>query len=92
MPWPTERAATVFDVLGPVYEQAFAHAEAHLASLEWLLGRLALGSRMLDVGSGTGRCPTGAVSPHRSDNDGSGFCGEDSVTDWQALTCAADFR
>jgi hypothetical protein len=38
------------------------------------------------------RCPTGAVSPHRSDNDGSGFCGEDSVTDWQALTCAADFR
>nr|AGS50010.1 methyltransferase [uncultured bacterium esnapd26] len=50
-----QRAAAVFDVLGPVYEKAFAHAEAHRASLEWLLGRLAPGSRVLDVGSGTGR-------------------------------------
>jgi hypothetical protein len=32
-----QRAAAVFDVLGPVYEQAFAHSEAHLASLEWVM-------------------------------------------------------
>lgn len=50
-----QRAARVFDALGPMYEKAFAHSEAHRRSLEWLLGRLAPGSRVLDVGSGTGR-------------------------------------
>ncbi|OQR60345.1 SAM-dependent methyltransferase [Streptomyces maremycinicus] len=50
-----QRAARVFDALGPVYEKAFAHSEAHGRSLEWLLGRLAPGGRVLDVGSGTGR-------------------------------------
>ncbi|MEU2284888.1 class I SAM-dependent methyltransferase [Streptomyces sp. NPDC013178] len=53
-------AAAVFDALGSVYEKAFAHSEAHHRSLEWLLGRLAPGSRVLDVGSGTGR-PTAAT-------------------------------
>ncbi|MFF3965724.1 class I SAM-dependent methyltransferase [Streptomyces griseorubiginosus] len=43
-----------------MYEKAFARSEAHLASLEWLLGRLAPGSRVLDVGSGTGR-PTAST-------------------------------
>ncbi|MFK4106746.1 class I SAM-dependent methyltransferase [Streptomyces sp. NPDC019531] len=55
-----QRAAAVFDALGATYEKAFAHSEAHLASLEWLLGRLAAGSRILDVGSGTGR-PTAST-------------------------------
>ncbi|MFD9389262.1 class I SAM-dependent methyltransferase [Streptomyces sp. NPDC060000] len=50
-----QRAARVFDALGSVYEEAFAHSEAHRRSLEWLLGRLAPGARVLDVGSGTGR-------------------------------------
>ncbi|MFJ8108112.1 class I SAM-dependent methyltransferase [Streptomyces sp. NPDC096132] len=49
------RAAAVFDALGSGYEKAFAHSEAHRRSLEWLLGRLTPGSRVLDVGSGTGR-------------------------------------
>ncbi|MGW1541210.1 class I SAM-dependent methyltransferase [Streptomyces sp. NPDC002309] len=49
------RAATVFDAIGAAYEEAFAGSEAHRASLEWLLGRLTPGSRVLDVGSGTGR-------------------------------------
>ncbi|MFB9465210.1 class I SAM-dependent methyltransferase [Streptomyces cinereospinus] len=48
-------AAAVFDAIGTAYETAFAGSEAHRASLEWLLGRLAPGSRVLDVGSGTGR-------------------------------------
>ncbi|WP_033415589.1 class I SAM-dependent methyltransferase [Streptomyces canus] len=55
-----QRAAVVFDALGLEYEKAFARSEAHLASLEWLLGRLAPGSRVLDVGSGTGR-PTAST-------------------------------
>ncbi len=49
------RAAAVFDALGADYERAFAASPAHRRSLEWLLGRLAPGSRVLDVGSGTGR-------------------------------------
>ncbi|MFB7231600.1 class I SAM-dependent methyltransferase [Streptomyces fimicarius] len=48
-------AAAVFDALGAEYEQAFASSDAHRASLERLLADLAPGSRVLDVGSGTGR-------------------------------------
>ncbi|MFJ6517021.1 class I SAM-dependent methyltransferase [Streptomyces filamentosus] len=57
---PRPPAAAVFDALGADYEKAFAGSEAHRRSLEWLLGRLAPGSRVLDVGSGTGR-PTAEV-------------------------------
>ncbi|MEU4505105.1 methyltransferase domain-containing protein [Streptomyces sp. NPDC024089] len=48
-------AATVFDALGADYERAFAGSAAHHASLQRLLGDLAPHSRVLDVGSGTGR-------------------------------------
>ncbi|MEV0495754.1 class I SAM-dependent methyltransferase [Streptomyces atratus] len=48
-------AATVFDTLGADYERAFAASSAHRASLERLLAQLAPRSRVLDVGSGTGR-------------------------------------
>ncbi|WP_426567634.1 class I SAM-dependent methyltransferase [Streptomyces canus] len=57
-----KRAAAVFDALGSGYEKAFAHSEAHHRSLEWLLGRLAPGSRVLDVGSGTGRPAAAALT------------------------------
>ncbi len=48
-------AAAAFDALGADYEKAFAGSTTHRHSLQWLLGRLAPGSRVLDVGSGTGR-------------------------------------
>ncbi|MER7854256.1 class I SAM-dependent methyltransferase [Streptomyces bacillaris] len=60
-------AATVFDALGAEYERAFAGSAAHHASLDRLLERLAPGSRVLDVGSGTG-VPTArrlAAAGHR---------------------------
>lgn len=48
-------AASVFDALGADYERAFAGSAAHRSSLEQLLKLLAPHSRVLDVGSGTGR-------------------------------------
>ncbi|MEU9400958.1 class I SAM-dependent methyltransferase [Streptomyces sp. NPDC048242] len=48
-------AAVVFDALGLAYEEAFAASAPHLTSLGWLVERLKPGSRVLDVGSGTGR-------------------------------------
>lgn len=57
-----QRAAVVFDALGLTYEKAFARSAAHLASLDWLLERLAPGSRVLDVGSGTGRPTASALT------------------------------
>ncbi|ROQ63442.1 methyltransferase family protein [Streptomyces sp. 840.1] len=53
-------AAALFDAIGAEYEQAFAGSAAHHASLELLLEHLAPHSRVLDVGSGTGR-PTAQV-------------------------------
>ncbi|MGW1229830.1 class I SAM-dependent methyltransferase [Streptomyces sp. NPDC001478] len=48
-------AASVFDALGADYERAFGASAGHRASLERLLAHLAPGSRVLDIGSGTGR-------------------------------------
>jgi SAM-dependent methyltransferase len=56
-------ATTVFDALGADYERAFAASAAHRASLQRLLSRLAPHSRILDVGSGTGR-PTAQSLAH----------------------------
>ncbi|MEV6264295.1 methyltransferase domain-containing protein [Streptomyces sp. NPDC051784] len=53
-------AAVAFDAIGDDYERAFAGSVAHRESLDRLLGRLAPRSRILDVGSGTGR-PTAST-------------------------------
>ncbi|WP_299531646.1 bifunctional 2-polyprenyl-6-hydroxyphenol methylase/3-demethylubiquinol 3-O-methyltransferase UbiG [uncultured Streptomyces sp.] len=60
-------AAEVFDALGAAYETAFADSAAHRASLDGLLAELEPGSRVLDVGSGTGRptAQTLAAAGHR---------------------------
>ncbi|AGJ53216.1 class I SAM-dependent methyltransferase [Streptomyces sp. NPDC053741] len=48
-------AAEAFDAIGADYERAFAGSPAHRGSLDRLLARLSPRSRVLDVGSGTGR-------------------------------------
>jgi cyclopropane fatty-acyl-phospholipid synthase-like methyltransferase len=46
--------AAAFDRIGARYDEAFPHKEGQLAAGEWLINRLAPGSRVLDVGCGTG--------------------------------------
>ncbi|GGU49289.1 class I SAM-dependent methyltransferase [Streptomyces lavendofoliae] len=48
-------AAEVFDAVGVRYEEVFARVPGQLAALDWLIGSLPPGARVLDVGSGTGR-------------------------------------
>jgi SAM-dependent methyltransferase len=44
-----------FDAIGARYEEAFPHKEGQLAAGGWLASELPRGSRVLDVGVGTGR-------------------------------------
>lgn len=46
--------AEAFDDIGERYDEAFPHKEGQLAAGEWLAGELPPGSRILDVGCGTG--------------------------------------
>lgn len=54
-----KRHAAAFDVIGVRYDEAFPHKEGQLAAGAWLLDRLDPGSRVLDLGCGTG-LPTAA--------------------------------
>ncbi|GAA3047254.1 SAM-dependent methyltransferase [Streptomyces olivoverticillatus] len=46
--------AEAFDAIGDRYDEAFPHKEGQLAAGEWLASSLPPGSRILDVGCGTG--------------------------------------
>jgi len=46
--------AEAFDAIGDAYDKAFPHKEAQLAAGEWLTTSLPAGSRVLDLGCGTG--------------------------------------
>jgi SAM-dependent methyltransferase len=46
--------AEAFDVIGDRYDEAFPHKEGQVAATDWLIGSLAAGSRVLDLGCGTG--------------------------------------
>lgn len=46
--------AEAFDAIGDRYDEAFPHKEGQLAAGEWLASSLPAGSRVLDLGCGTG--------------------------------------
>ncbi|MET7683966.1 class I SAM-dependent methyltransferase [Streptomyces sp. NPDC005423] len=46
--------AEAFDAIGDRYDEAFPHKEGQLSAGEWLTGALRPGSRVLDLGCGTG--------------------------------------
>lgn len=46
--------AEAFDAIGDRYDEAFPHKEGQLASGAWLARTLPAGSRVLDIGCGTG--------------------------------------
>lgn len=46
--------AEAFDAIGDRYDQAFPHKEGQVAAGEWLIKSLPAGSRLLDLGCGTG--------------------------------------
>ncbi|MEU9206496.1 class I SAM-dependent methyltransferase [Streptomyces sp. NPDC048415] len=46
--------AEAFDVIGDRYDEAFPHKEGQVAAADWLIGSLAAGARVLDLGCGTG--------------------------------------
>ncbi|MER5968615.1 class I SAM-dependent methyltransferase [Streptomyces sp. NPDC002055] len=51
--------AEAFDAIGDRYDEAFPHKDGQLAAGQWLAGTLPAGSRVLDLGCGTG-VPTAA--------------------------------
>lgn len=51
--------ADAFDQIGERYDEVFPHKDGQLAATDWLIGQLTPGSRVLDVGCGTG-LPTAA--------------------------------
>ncbi|GFE15053.1 methyltransferase [Streptomyces glebosus] len=49
-----EGQAEAFDAIGDRYDEAFPYKKGQLAAAEWLIRSLAGGSRVLDLGCGTG--------------------------------------
>ncbi len=46
--------AEAFDAIGNRYDEAFPHKEGQVGAAAWLIGSLPAGSRVLDLGCGTG--------------------------------------
>ncbi|CAG6394121.1 Ubiquinone/menaquinone biosynthesis C-methylase UbiE [Actinacidiphila cocklensis] len=53
-PWGRTEQAEAFDAIGDRYDEAFPHKEGQLAAAEWLAASVPPGSRVLDLGCGTG--------------------------------------
>lgn len=54
LPLDRRGQAEAFDAIGDRYDEAFPHKEGQVTAGEWLVGSLAEGARVLDLGCGTG--------------------------------------
>ncbi|MFE2297801.1 class I SAM-dependent DNA methyltransferase [Streptomyces sp. NPDC059445] len=54
LPLDRKGQAEAFDAIGDRYDEAFPHKEGQVTAGEWLVGSLAEGARVLDLGCGTG--------------------------------------
>jgi SAM-dependent methyltransferase len=53
-PWGRTEQAQAFDAIGDRYDEAFPHKEGQVVAAEWLAAAVPPGSRVLDLGCGTG--------------------------------------
>ena len=63
----TRRQAAAFDRIGEAYDDAFPHKSGQIIATQWVVDRLAPGSRVLDVGCGTGLPTAGMLAESRID-------------------------
>ncbi len=61
-PWGREEQADAFDAIGDRYDEAFPHKEGQLAAGGWLAASVPPGSRVLDLGCGTGLPTAGQLA------------------------------
>lgn len=61
-PWGRTEQAEAFDAIGDRYDEAFPHKEGQLAAAGWLAASVPPGSRVLDLGCGTGLPTAGQLA------------------------------
>lgn len=53
--WQDYSIESLYNPMGKRYEDAYGHIPEQAQSLNWLVSQLPLGSKILDIGSGTGK-------------------------------------
>jgi 2-polyprenyl-3-methyl-5-hydroxy-6-metoxy-1,4-benzoquinol methylase len=60
--WQEYSIPALYNPMGKRYEDAYRHNPEHEASLNWLISRLSPGSKVLDIGCGTGKPTADALA------------------------------
>jgi ubiquinone/menaquinone biosynthesis C-methylase UbiE len=61
----TRRQAAAFDAIGERYDDVFPHKSGQIIATQWVIDRLPAGSRVLDLGCGTGVPTAGMLTETR---------------------------
>jgi ubiquinone/menaquinone biosynthesis C-methylase UbiE len=60
--WQDYSISSLYDPMGKRYEDAYGHIPEQAQSLNWLISKLPLGSKVLDIGCGTGKPAADALA------------------------------